>query len=415
MEQEFFSGLPSLSVSEITSYLRQLLESDEILRDVWVRGEISNLSQPSSGHVYFTLKDAAAALRCVIWRTTAQRLKTDLANGSAVEVHGYISVYEPNGQYQLYIDALRLAGEGWLYQEFLRLKARLEAEGLFEPERKRPIPARPRTIGIVTSPTGAALQDMLNTMAARYPLAEVVLAPTAVQGDEAPPAIARALNKLNRIVKPDIIILARGGGSLEDLWAFNDERVVRAVASSAAPVITGIGHETDFTLCDFAADLRAPTPTGAAVMAVPDMADLRGELRSAFTLLDGILHTRLDASRQRLMDIRRRLDQLSPRRQVQNGRQRLDDMQERMARALAAYEQLRRARLDGLQQRLHALNPLAVMQRGFAVVHSADGRLLSSVRQISIGDEVSVRMTDGSFGAQVNQVVRENKEVGLNE
>jgi exodeoxyribonuclease VII large subunit len=380
MEQEFFSGSPSLSVSEITSYLRQLLESDEILRDVWVRGEISNLSQPSSGHVYFTLKDAAAALRCVIWRTTAQRLKTDLANGSAVEVHGYISVYEPNGQYQLYIDALRLAGEGWLYQEFLRLKARLEAEGLFEPERKRPIPARPRTIGIVTSPTGAALQDMLNTMAARYPLAEVVLAPTAVQGDEAPPAIARALNKLNRIVKPDIIILARGGGSLEDLWAFNDERVVRAVASSAAPVITGIGHETDFTLCDFAADLRAPTPTGAAVMAVPDMADLRGELRSAFTLLDGILHTRLDASRQRLMDIRRRLDQLSPRRQVQNGRQRLDDMQERMARALAAYEQLRRARLDGLQQRLHALNPLAVMQRGVAVVHSADGRLLSSVR-----------------------------------
>ncbi len=415
MEQEFFSGSPSLSVSEITSYLRQLLESDEILRDVWVRGEISNLSQPSSGHVYFTLKDAAAALRCVIWRTTAQRLKTDLANGSAVEVHGYISVYEPNGQYQLYIDALRLAGEGWLYQEFLRLKARLEAEGLFEPERKRPIPARPRTIGIVTSPTGAALQDMLNTLAARYPLAEVVLAPTAVQGDEAPPAIVRALNKLNRIVKPDIIILARGGGSLEDLWAFNDERVVRAVASSAAPVITGIGHETDFTLCDFAADLRAPTPTGAAVMAVPDMADLRGELRSAFTLLDGILHTRLDASRQRLMDIRRRLDQLSPRRQVQNGRQRLDDMQERMARALAAYEQLRRARLDGLQQRLHALNPLAVMQRGFAVVHSADGRLLSSVRQISIGDEVSVRMTDGSFGAQVNQVVRENKEVGLNE
>lgn len=415
MEQEFFSGSPSLSVSEITSYLRQLLESDEILRDVWVRGEISNLSQPSSGHVYFTLKDAAAALRCVIWRTTAQRLKTDLANGSAVEVHGYISVYEPNGQYQLYIDALRLAGEGWLYQEFLRLKARLEAEGLFEPERKRPIPARPRTIGIVTSPTGAALQDMLNTLAARYPLAEVVLAPTAVQGDEAPPAIVRALNKLNRIVKPDIIILARGGGSLEDLWAFNDERVVRAVASSAAPVITGIGHETDFTLCDFAADLRAPTPTGAAVMAVPDMADLRGELRSAFTLLDGILHTRLDASRQRLMDIRRRLDQLSPRRQVQNGRQRLDDMQERMARALAAYEQLRRARLDGLQQRLHALNPLAVMQRGFAVVHSADGRLLSSVRQISIGGEVSVRMTDGSFGAQVNQVVRENKEVGLNE
>lgn len=404
MEQAALFGTPALTVSQITGYLRQLLESDEILQDVWVRGEVSNLSRPGSGHIYFTLKDAGAALRCVIWRTTAQRLKTAFVNGSAVEVHGYISIYERDGQYQLYVDALRLAGEGWLYQEFLRLKARLEAEGLFDPARKRPIPLRPRKIGIVTSPTGAALQDMLNTLAGRYPLVEVILAPAAVQGDAAPSEIVRALQQLNLTVQPDAIILARGGGSLEDLWAFNDERVVRAVAASQAPVITGIGHETDFTLADFAADLRAPTPTGAAVLATPHISDLHAELRTALTRLDGLLLTRLDELRQRLVETRFHLDRLSPRRQVQNDLQRLDELQERLRRALAAGEQLHRARLDGLRQRLAALNPLAVLQRGFAVVHNAEGRLLTSVRQVGVGDEVSVRLTDGSFGATVREI-----------
>ncbi len=413
MEQTGLFGPPALTVSQITGYLRQLLESDEILQDVWVRGEVSNLSRPGSGHIYFTLKDAGAALRCVIWRTTAQRLKVAFENGRAVEAHGYISLYERDGQYQLYVDALRLAGEGWLYQEFLRLKARLEAEGLFDPARKRPIPSRPRTIGIVTSPTGAALQDMLNTLAGRYPLVEVVLAPAAVQGDEAPAEIVRALRRLNRIVKPDAILLARGGGSLEDLWAFNDERVVRAVAASAAPVITGIGHETDFTLADFAADLRAPTPTGAAVMATPHISELRGELRSALALMDGLLLSRLNEARRRLAEARFHLDRLSSWRQVQNDLQRLDELLDRLRRALAAGERLRRARLDGLQQRLTALNPLAVLQRGFAVVQSADGRLLSSIRQVGLGDEVSVRLSDGYFGATVRQIrSAEGKENG---
>lgn len=412
MEQAALFASPALTVSQITAYLRQLLESDEILQDVWVTGEVSNLSRPSSGHVYFTLKDTGAALRCVIWRTTAQRLKADFANGSAVEVHGYISLYERDGQYQLYIDALRLAGEGWLYQEFLRLKARLEAEGLFDPARKRPIPSRPRTIGIVTSPTGAALQDMLNTLAGRYPLVEVILAPAAVQGDEAPPEIVRALQQLNRKARPDVIILARGGGSLEDLWAFNDERVVRAVAASAAPVVTGVGHETDFTLADFAADLRAPTPTGAAVLVTPDIADLRSELGTSLALLDGLLLSRLDGERRRLTDIRHQLDRLSPWRQVQSDLQRLDELQERLRRALTAGEQLRRARLEGWQQRLTALNPLAVLQRGFAVVHDASGRPLGSIRQVNPGDDVSVRLADGSFGATVNQIIPAEGEDG---
>lgn len=404
MEQAVLFGPPALTVSQITTYLRQLLESDEILQDVWVTGEVSNLSRPNSGHVYFTLKDAGASLRCVIWRTTAQRLKVAFTNGSAVEAHGYIGIYERDGQYQLYIDALRLAGEGWLYQEFLRLKARLEAEGLFDPARKRPIPARPRTVGIVTSPTGAALQDMLNTLAGRYPLVEVVLAPAAVQGDEAPAEIVRALKRLNRKVKPDVIILARGGGSLEDLWAFNDERVVRAVASSAAPVVTGVGHETDFTLADFAADLRAPTPTGAAVLATPNIADLRAELRSALATLDGLMLSRLEAARRQLGEARARLDRLSPWRRIQNDRQRLDELSERIRRALKASERLRRARLEGLQQRLAALNPLAVLQRGFAVVHGADGRLVGSVRRVSVGEDISVRLSDGSIGANVRQI-----------
>ncbi len=404
MDQPALFGPPSLSVSEITGYLRQLLESDEILRDVWVHGEISTLSRPSSGHIYFTIKDASATLRCVVWRTTAQRLKLEFGSGTAVEAHGYISLYERDGQYQLYVDAMRLAGEGWLYQEFLRLKARLEAEGLFDPARKRPLPERPQTIGIVTSATGAALQDILNTLSRRYPLVQVVLAPAAVQGDEAPPAIVRALEDLNRKVRPDVILVARGGGSLEDLWAFNDERVVRAIAASAAPVVTGIGHETDFTLADFAADLRAPTPTAAAVLATPDVSDLRADLRSALMLLDGNLTGRLNSAAQRFSEVRSRLEQLSPWRQVQNDRQRLDDLQMRIERALAAAGQLRRARVDGLHNRLLALNPLAVLQRGYAVVQGPDGQLLTRIRQVAAGDDVSVRLADGSFDANVRKI-----------
>src|SRR5512138_2164407 len=242
------------TVSKLTFYIRKRLEEDEILQDVWVQGEISNLSRPASGHIYFTLKDSNAALKCVMWKTSAARLGMSLQDGMEVEVHGRIGVYEISGQYQLYADQIRPVGEGALYQEFMRLKAMLEAEGLFAPERKRPIPMFPRTIGIITSATGAALRDMLNTLRRRLPLAQVLLAPSPVQGTEAPPALVKAIQSLI-LQSPDVIILARGGGSIEDLWAFNDERVVRAVANSQVPVICGVGHETDFTLSDFAADL----------------------------------------------------------------------------------------------------------------------------------------------------------------
>ena len=254
---------PSWSVTDLTRHLRELLVSDDLLTDLWVIGEVSNVSRPSSGHVYFTLKDASASLRCVMWRNTALRQALLPRDGEAVEVHGAIDVYEAGGVYQLYADAIRPAGEGALFQEFLRLKARLEAEGLFDPGRKRPLPGLPQCIGVITSPTGAALRDILNTLRRRYPIAKVILVPTPVQGTEAPPGIVSALQEINRLAHPDVIILARGGGSIEDLWAFNDERVARAIGASAAPVVTGVGHETDFTIADFAADhapRRPPRP-----------------------------------------------------------------------------------------------------------------------------------------------------------
>lgn len=403
MEQPQLFGPRLLTVTELSQYLRALMESDEILRDLWVSGEISNLSQPASGHIYFTLKDPSSALRCVIWRTTAARLLVHLRNGQAVEAHGAISLYERDGQYQLYIDSLRLAGEGWLYQEFLRLKARLEADGLFDEARKRPVPAFPQRIGIVTSATGAALQDILNTLNHRYSLAEVILSPAPVQGDDAPPKLVRALQRLET-ASPDVILMVRGGGSLEDLWAFNDERVVRAIVACSIPVITGIGHETDFTLADFAADLRAPTPTGAAVLATPDAADLRAALGSKLLHIDSAVAALLISNRRDCTDLEMRLARLSPQRKVQEDRQRLDELTERALRGLAAGHRLRRARVDGLASRLQALSPLAVLQRGYAVVRGPDGRILQSVQQVKPGDVIAARLKDGELSAQVQQV-----------
>jgi exodeoxyribonuclease VII large subunit len=395
-----FSAI-SLSVTDLTRYLRTLLESDELLQDVWVSGEVSNLSLPASGHVYFTLKDEGAALKCVIWKRDALRLRLGLQNGRAVEARGAINIYEQGGQYQLYITSLRPAGEGYLYREFLRLKASLEAEGLFDEGRKREIPARPRKVGIVTSATGAALQDMLNILRGRYPLVEVVLAPCAVQGVDAPLEIVASIGGLNRAEQPDVILVARGGGSLEDLWAFNDERVVRAICGSQAPVITGIGHETDFTLSDFAADLRAPTPTAAAVRAVPDIADLQADLRDTQLQLADAFELQLAARREGLHQAEMRLLRASPDRTVQNARQRLDEMSANLKRAMEHSLQLRRAHWQGAGLRLASLDPRAVLRRGYAIVTRADGAVVKSARQVRPGDAIRVDVSDGSFEADV--------------
>ena len=406
---------PFLTVSEITRYLRELFESDEILQEVWVQGEISNLSRPASGHIYFTLKDQASALKCVIWKQTAWRLPLTLQNGMAIEAHGSIGVYERDGQYQLYADAVRLTGEGALYQEFLRLKARLEAEGLFAPERKRPLPERPTGIGVVTSPTGAALQDILNTLRRRYPLAEVVLAPCAVQGEEAAPQIVNSLRALNQEKGVDVILVARGGGSLEDLWAFNDERVVRAIADSELPVITGIGHETDFTLSDFAADVRAATPTAAAEQAVPEVAELRDQLFTLDNRLGYALQQVSGVERGRLIDTGRRLDLLSPLWRVRNDRQRLDDLQGRLEKTELHRLELLRGNTWNLHKRLVSLSPEAVLQRGYAIVKTPDGEVVKSVRQVHKEDVLDIRVSDGMILSKVLTNPTENMNGGISD
>ncbi len=390
------------TVSKLTFYIRKLLEENDTLQDVWVQGEISNLSRPASGHVYFTLKDANAALKCVMWKTSAARLGLALQDGMEVEVHGKIGVYEISGQYQLYADQIRPVGEGALYQEFMRLKAMLEAEGLFSSERKRPIPALPKRIGIVTSATGAALRDMLNTLRRRLPIVEVLLAPSPVQGIESPPALVKAIQSLN-LQSPDVIILARGGGSIEDLWAFNDERVVRAVANSTAPVISGVGHETDFTLCDFAADLRAPTPTAAAELATQiTLLDLKASAESLVTRLTSHILDLLSEQRTHLSSLRASLRYMSPDRRIQSERQRVDEFSRRMYSSLLHRVQLQSAHVHGMTQRLEALSPLAVLARGYAVVtRTGDGKVVSRLEQAKPGQQVTIRISDGKLDAEI--------------
>ena len=404
-----FQANTILTVSQLNRVLHQILESEPILQNLWVSGEISNFSRPSSGHIYFTLKDSQASIRCVMWKTSAARLNFAPREGLAVEAHGYINIYEVSGQLQLYVDTLRPAGEGALYQEFMRLKAKLEADGLFDEERKRAIPRLPRLVGVVTSPTGAAFQDLLNTLRARCPMVEVVLAPVAVQGDAAPAQIAAALAALNLLVQPDVIIVGRGGGSLEDLWAFNDERVVRAVAASQAPVISGVGHETDFTLTDFAADLRAPTPTGAAVMAVPDRQDLQAELESLRLRLTQDVMDILDKNHYELRDFSHRLDQVSPRWQVLQDMQRLDELSLRITSTMKNILRTESARVLALNARLKTLDPRQVLNRGYALVRSVNGELVTSLQQVKLDSEVDVRLKDGSFGARVTKIDKKDK------
>ncbi|MBI3172618.1 MAG: exodeoxyribonuclease VII large subunit [Chloroflexi bacterium] len=400
MQPSLFSA-QQWTVSRLTAYIRNLIETDAVLQDVTVTGEISNLSRPASGHVYFTLKDANSSLKCVMWKTGAARLRMVLQDGLAVEVHGRLGIYEVSGQYQLYVDQIKPVGEGALYQEFMRLKAMLEAEGLFDPDRKRPIPSLPKHIGIVTSATGAALRDMLNTLRRRLPLAEVILAPSPVQGTEAPPALVNSLEALNRL-HPDVILIARGGGSIEDLWAFNDERVVRAVAASRAPVISGVGHETDFTLCDFAADLRAPTPTAAAELATQTtLDDLRDDLSAQEARLVSLTLGLLDDQQVWISSLAARLRYVSPERQIQSAAQRVDDLSRRALSALTHRIQLQASRVEGMSSRLQALNPASILSRGYAIVtRQADGRVVGRVADAQ--GTLKVRVSDGEFEASVH-------------
>jgi exodeoxyribonuclease VII large subunit len=390
------------TVTELTRYLRGLLESDYRLADVTVGGEISNLSRPASGHIYFSLKDAAATLRCVMWRSEVARQAFLPSDGQKVEAHGHISLYEAGGQYQLYVDEIRLGGEGDLYQAFLRLKAKLEAEGLFAAERKRPLPRWPRTIGVVTSPAAAALRDVIDVLRRRYPLAQLVLSPTPVQGAEAPTTIINALRAITSYAEPDVILLVRGGGSIEDLSAFNDEDLARAIAQAPVPVVSGVGHETDFTIADFVADRRAPTPSAAAEIVSPDRRALESSVRAGLQSMAGEIGSLLEGMRRDLHLENTRLNLASPRAQLSNARQRVDELQRRLAGSMGHELALKLTDLHRLTATLDAVGPPSVLARGYALVTRQDnGELIRSAAQVAPGDGVGIRVRDGDFEAEV--------------
>lgn len=388
------------NVSELTHYIKDLLEGDPPLQNVWLTGEISNFSRSAAGHLYFTLKDAGAALSCVMWRSDAMGLTWKPKQGDAALTHGHISLYSVRGTYQLYVDQLKPAGLGDLHAQYEELRDRLRDEGLFDDERKQRLPSYPKVIGIVTSPGAAALRDALDVLQRRYPLVQVVLAPTLVQGAQAPPQIVAALESLDARDDVDVILVVRGGGSLEELWAFNDERVARAISASRHPVVSGVGHETDFTIADFVADRRAPTPSVAAELVVPDQADLRQSIGAWAGQLTGGIDRRLRGARQALDQQGRALQHLSPQARVNTHRQQVDDLARSATRAATHKLALHRSELAGLKARLAALSPQATLDRGYAIVRREEsGAIVRSVEQITEGDALVVRVRDGEFGA----------------
>jgi exodeoxyribonuclease VII large subunit len=391
------------TVSQVTRYIKELFGVDPTLQDLWVEGEVSNCTQSSAGHMYLTLKDENAQLSCVIWRSTVATLEHLPANGEAVMAHGRVSVYEVQGRYQLYIDWLQPLGAGALFVQFEALKEKLRREGLFDEQRKRPLPPFPQKLGVVSSPVGAALRDILTILRRRYPLAEVILAPTLVQGDEAPPQIVAAIEALNALPDVDVVIVARGGGSLEELWAFNDERVARAIAASRVPVISGVGHETDYTIADFVADLRAPTPSAAAELVVPDQQVLRATIQQHRQDLSQLTIQRLARSRREAEQARMLLSRSSPLMLIDRWRQSVDERRQRMITAQRHRVVLMREQLSTLQLSLRALSPHSTLQRGYAVVSRRDtGAVVTRSGDVATGDGIEVRVSDGDFTAVVD-------------
>jgi exodeoxyribonuclease VII large subunit len=397
-----FAAEPVWSVAALTHFVRELFDSNPQLQDVSVEGEVSNLTRSTAGHLYFTLRDAQAALSCVVWRADAQQLARQLINGDQVVAFGSVSVYEQTGRYQLYATSVQLAGFGERLRQLEELKRRLAAEGLFDAGRKRALPAMPRHIALVTSPRGAAVSDMRRVLARRWPLALVSLLPAVVQGDSAPAEIVAALQAANR-KHPDVILLARGGGAIEDLWAFNDERVVRAIVASAAPVVTGVGHETDVTLADFAADVRAATPSVAAELATPNQTDVRQQLDRSSARLSSLMRGALRDCTAALLDASRMLQALSPRAQLRATAARLQSLQLRLQRGVQSRLQLQRARLDRMQQMLLTLGPVPTLARGYAIVTHA-GVVVRQAQAVPPPAQVHVRLAQGSFTAEVQEI-----------
>jgi exodeoxyribonuclease VII large subunit len=387
------------TVGRLNAEARQLLEAG--LPPLWVEGEISNFAAPSSGHWYFTLKDREAQIRCAMFRSANGRVGFKPRDGQQLLLRGRVSLYEPRGDYQLIAEMMEDAGEGALRREFERLKAKLAAAGVFDETLKRPLPAMPRRIAVVTSPTGAAVRDVLHILARRFPPAAVLVIPTPVQGAAATEWIVQALDTASRRGDCEVIILARGGGSIEDLWCFNDERVAHAIRRSAVPVVTGIGHEIDFTIADFAADLRAPTPSGAAELVVPDRRTLLSGLAAMEARLRQLAAQWLARADERFGVLAQRLKRAHPGARLQQQTQRLDELDMRLRRAWENAFVRAGQRLQLAQRGLDAISPLATLERGYAIVTRADGSVLQDAAEVRTGDEIEARLKRGSVRARI--------------
>jgi exodeoxyribonuclease VII large subunit len=401
--QAMLSDDPAIySVSALTVYIRQMFDLDYRMQDVWVEGEISNFSQPASGHWYFTLKDERSQLKGVMWKTSVAQQDYVPQHGEKIRAHGKVNVYEAGGQYQLYADTLLpLSGTGDLHARFRQLWDQLEAEGLFDEDIKRPLPLFPRRIGVVTSATTAAFQDIQNVLRRRYPLAEVILSPTPVQGEAAAAKIVTAL-KLVDGYGVDVILLARGGGSLEDLWCFNDERIARAIRVTRAPVVTGVGHETDTTLVDGAADRRAPTPSAGAELITPNIEQVRERVAEMRLTIADATQYAVDGRRDQLDDVNHKLRLLSPAARIRNERQRLDESNERLNKAVRGVLAITRRDLHNHTQRLDFANPRNLLARGYALVTRAlDGKRVLTPLDAAPGTSVSILLDRGSLIATV--------------
>ena len=395
---------PIYEVSQINEYIKLRFDDDAFLNNLFLRGEISNYKCYPSGHHYFSLKDAGGSIRCVMFRGSAFSLRFRPENGMKVIAQGRISVFPRDGTYQFYVNQMTVDGVGDLHVAFEQLKAKLLAEGLFDSSRKRPLPRYPHTIAIITSSAGAALRDMLRILRKRYPLCEVKLLPVRVQGEEAPGEIAAALDYANRYRVADLIITGRGGGSIEDLWAFNDERVARAIAAAELPVISAVGHEPDVTISDFVADLRAATPSNAAELAVPDQMELRQALAARQALLLTQMQKRLKQERGTLERLASSRVLKSPINYINDRRLQVDYVQHRLTAAFSETVQRKHRRFASLTAKLDAMSPLKVLARGYSMASDGQGTLLRSVKQIKPGDRLTVRFADGSAAAVVEEV-----------
>lgn len=399
----------ALTVSQLNSYVKSLMEADDLLGNIAVSGEISNFKRHSSGHMYFTLKDENAEVSAVMFRAQASRLSFAPANGMRVTVFGSVTVYETAGRYQIYVGAMTNDGAGSLYEQFKRLFEKLKGEGLFDAHRKKPIPKFPKRIGIVTSATGAAVRDMINVTGRRYPMAEILLCPALVQGTEAPSGLCRALALLDAVGECDVIIIGRGGGSSEDLWAFNDEGLVRAIAAAKTPIISAVGHETDTTLCDYVADMRAPTPSAAAEQAVPDRMELLQSIDARADKLDGMIERTVSQCKNKIVAYERQIYALSPDTRISMMRDKIKSESAMLNSQMTALIEQNRLRLSGAVGRLESVNPLAVLKRGYGMTFDTEGRIVTSVREVREGDTLSVLVSDGYINTRVESKKSKNE------